>query len=120
LDCYLSIIMTNIIMEVYDAFKAGGTPDAEARAAAAVISERINGVKGHVENVAANAKSSAKEDLKDLATVMREGFERMDRHQAETRKEFSSLGTKVEVLVWITGIITLVVVVPTLKHFLGL
>jgi hypothetical protein len=79
-----------IIMEVYDAFKAGGTPDAGARAAAVIISDRVNGVKAHVETVAVSAKEAARDDIKELANVMREGFEASEKRTNQLRVDMKT------------------------------
>jgi uncharacterized protein (DUF885 family) len=79
--------MTEIILEVYEAFKAGGTPEMEAKAAAAAMYERLNGVKAHVDIVSNTARNAAKDDIKELATVMREGFAVAERNTQKLREE---------------------------------
>jgi hypothetical protein len=67
--------MTELLFEVYEAFKAGGVPDAEAKAAAAILSDRVNGVKSYGIHIAETARAENKQDIRELAAVMREGFE---------------------------------------------
>jgi hypothetical protein len=67
--------MTELLFEVYEAFKAGGVPDAEAKAAAATLSDRVNGVKSYGIHIAETARAENKQDIRELAAVMREGFE---------------------------------------------
>jgi hypothetical protein len=67
--------MTEVVIEVYEAFKAGGVPDAEAKAAAAALSERVNGVKSYGVQVAQEARAESRSEIKELAQAMHAGFE---------------------------------------------
>ena len=90
--------MATMISEVYDAFRAGGTPEAQAREAAEALSAESLSTKGDID--------AAKEKL--------------SREIAGVEGKVTKLARDMAVMKWMMALVLAVQVIPLLKSLLAI
>ena len=90
--------MATMISEVYDAFRAAGTPEAQAREAAEALSAESLSTKGDID--------AAKEKL--------------SREIAGVEGEVARLARDMAVMKWMMALVLAVQVIPLLKSLLAI
>ncbi len=97
--------MTMIHLETYEAFKAAGVPEAEAKAAAAASSGEFNLVRGELSK-----------EVKSLRDEMRDMYNRIDGRFVKQGERLGQMEKQLTGMSVMLGIIMLAVVIPLLKN----
>ena len=101
--------MATMISEVYDAFRAGGTPEAQAREAAEALSAESLSTKGDID--AAKGELNLKIDAVE---------EKLSREIAGVEGEVARLARDMAVMKWMMALVLAVQVIPLLKSLLAI
>ena len=121
--------MTMMISEVYEAFKASGTPEGKAKAAAEALArqeERFNRLDTAVANVRADVaelRTELKTDMANLRTELKTDManlrEELKTDMANLRTEITELKTGMDMIKWLMGGIGFGVILLVLRSFWG-
>ena len=123
--------MATMISEVYDAFRAGGTPEAQAREAAEALSAESLSTKGDIDAAKGelNLKIDAvKEELNLKIDAVKEELnrkidaveEKLSREIAGVEGEVARLARDMAVMKWMMALVLAVQVIPLLKSLLAI
>ena len=134
--------MATMISEVYDAFRAGGTPEAQAREAAEALSAESLSTKGDIDAAKGelnrkidavkeelNLKIDAvKEELNRKIDAVKEELnlkidaveEKLSREIAGVESEVARLARDMAVMKWMMALVLAVQVIPLLKSLLAI
>ena len=123
--------MATMISEVYNAFRAGGTPEAQAREAAEALSAESLSTKGDIDAAKGelNLKIDAvKEELNHKIDAVKEELnlkidaveEKLSREIAGVEGEVARLARDMAVMKWMMALVLAVQVIPLLKSLLAI